>query len=182
MRDVPPSVLVLGGTGMLRPAVHALLRDGVRVVVVARRPDHAIPEDRLPGDLVPVRADWRDPGAFVDAIVNEAGPRPFAQAILWIHAPHREALISELDRVIDVAATVVRVWGSSTADPRDVLAREGPILPGRSVRDVLLGYAVTEGCARWLHDEEISAGALRALREDRSPQTVGTIDPWDGRP
>lgn len=175
-------VLVVGGTGMLRPAVHQLLERGLKVVAVARNPGRAAPDGTLGARFVAVVADWRDPASLVDAVQAATSGHRATQLIIWAHSPHREALMSELERVAAADAVVVHVWGSAGKDPREALVAQKDPTPGCAVRDVVLGYIEEDGVSRWLTHAEISTGVLGALDGPDGTHLVGQVDPWDQRP
>lgn len=182
MPETSGDVLVIGGTGMLRPAVHELVDRGQTVVVASRRPERAAPPGPGQGRFVPVVATWQEPVALVDSIIAATGGRSVTVAVVWVHSPYRIAVMHELDRVVAPGALVLQVWGSAGEDPRNVRAAELVRLPGRSMRDVILGYAGEAGASRWLTHTEISEGVLGALDLPETDQVIGQLDPWDERP
>lgn len=175
-------ILVVGGTGMLKPAVDQLLVSGTSVFVVARNPHRATPDNKTSGVFTPVRGDWERPSELVDAVLEATGGRRLPTLVFWAHSPHRFPLIKELDRALEPPATVVRIWGSATRDPRMALSHDEHVLENHNVRDVVLGYEQTAGRNRWLTNGEISDGVLKSLAEDTSMQVVGKIDPWKLHP
>lgn len=175
-------ILVVGGSGMLRPAVHDLLDEGARVVVVARRPERAASGTDRDGLLVPVTADWAEPRQLAERVVKARGDQPFAEAILWVHSPYGDGLHPELGSLLTDDAVVVHLWGSAGRDPR-----EGPEVPDayvqpRRYRRVVLGFADGSSGTRWLTDDEISGGAVHALTDPAPVQIVGRVEPWSDRP
>lgn len=182
MPEAVGDVLLIGGTGMLRPAVHQLVDRGRRVVVASRRPDRAAPPAAGRGEFVPVVAAWQKPEALSDSIVSATGGHPVTHVVVWVHSPYRTAVMGELEHTVASDAIVVQVWGSAGEDPRNVLATERVTLPGRRMRHVILGYAIEAKVSRWLTHTEISDGVLRALDRPEALQIIGQIDPWDHRP
>lgn len=182
MSEIVHNALVIGGTGMLRHAVHELVGRGSRVIAVSRNPDRAAPPQTSPGEFFPVAADWADPKSLVDAIAAATDERRAELVVVWVHTPYRAALMRELERVVAPDAIVVQVWGSAAQDPRGYLTTERVELPGRTSRDVFLGYVIRESGARWLTHREISEGVLHAIDQPEATHTVGQIDPWDQRP
>lgn len=176
------NVLVIGGTGMLRHAVHELVDRGSRVVVVARNPDGAAPSETGAGEFVPIAADWEAPGSLIDAVSEALNGRRVELVVVWVHAPYRMPLMLELERVVASDAVVVQVWGSAGRDPREALTGERVLLSGRTNRDVVLGYIAGDDGPRWLTDLEISDGALRAIDQAEASRVIGQIDPWSQRP
>lgn len=177
-----PRVLMVGATGMLRPAVHALTHHGHSVTAVSRQPRRAAPPSTMPGRFTAVSADWRDPESLIDAVADAAYGHLFPTAVVWVHSPYRVAVMGGLARGLTADALVVQVWGSASQDPRDVLTSEGVDLPGRTMRHVMLGYVRHTGKSRWLSSTEISDGLLQALQASEPVHVVGHIDPWDQRP
>lgn len=186
MRDLQSEsseyAVVIGGTGMLRPAVHTLLKRGLKVVVVARRPDRAAPPDELQDQFVPVVGDWSDPETLVEHVLAATGQRLAKYLIVWAHSPHQEALMHELERVVAQDAVVVWVWGSAGRDPHEVLTEHADSFAGHRVRHVVLGYLSGVNGSRWLTHTEISTGVLNAIESTREIHVVGRLDPWDRRP
>lgn len=182
MPEAVGDVLVIGGTGMLRPAVRELVEHGLRVLVASRRPDRASPPEAVRGGFVPVVADWQEPESLVDAVVTAAGGLPVTHVVVWVHSPYRTAVMGELDRVVASDAIVVQVWGSAGEDPRSALVTEQATLPGRRMRDVVLGYVNEARGSRWLTHMEISEGVVHALDRPEALQVVGQIDPWNQHP
>lgn len=178
------SVLVIGGTGMLRPAVRRLLKRGVTVLAVARRPDRAAPPMPTPGEFIPIRGEWSDPGALVESVCAAASRRgisvPLSHgAVIWVHSPFRSAVMDELDRVLAADATVLQLWGSAARDPREVMAEEARSERRWRERHVFLGYHREAGASRWLTDEEISHATIHAWDTDGDCFYAGRLDPWN---
>lgn len=171
------TILVVGGTGMLRHGVHDLLAEGATVVLVARRPERVGEHPRL----VPVRADWNDPDDFATSLQGALGSVRPAEAVLWVHSQFGEKVHAALDPLLDPNAVVVHLWGSAVSDPRQVPVPP-EYAPPRSYRQVVLGYTGAAGRTRWLTNREISDGALRALRDPSSQQIVGRVEPWEHHP
>lgn len=175
-------VLVVGGTGMLRPAVHDLLADGAHVVVVARRPERAATGTSADDRLTPVVADWTDPLGWRDAVRVALNGRVVYEALIWAHTPYDQAIHRNLAEVLAPTAVIVQLWGSANSDPR--LSRPWPAecRPPRDYRRVVLGFADGPAGTRWLTDREISNGAFNALREPTAEQVVGRVEPWTEHP
>jgi hypothetical protein len=171
-----PHILVVGGTGMLSGLVEALAGDGGRLSLLSRRASR-FSRDGVAGYDV----DYYDESAFVAAL-DAAGRVDLAVA--WFHtlkiaAPRRLAERTQ--------GRIFQVLGSATGDPShpDRLLRAAAIadgLPGCVLRQVVLGFQVEGGRSRWLTDEEISRGALEAVRSDADFSVVGTVEPWSARP
>ncbi len=101
-----------------------------------------------------------------------------------MHSPYGEGVHAALGPLLTADAAVVHLWGSAGADP--TLSRPQPpqYAPPRRYRSVVLGFADRPGGGgtRWLTDQEISEGALRAFGDPAPLQTVGRTHPWSHRP
>ena len=149
------TVLVVGATGILRPAVQTLCRRGVRVVAVSRR-----------GADSSIAVDARDAGALATALADES----------WDDAVVYDPAVTEASLAFLRASTpgrCVHVRTSGAADPT-----HGALVV---CRDTLqLGWT-REKPHRWHTPDEVSATALEVLA-DGVPRTLGVVRPWSGRP
>ncbi len=151
-------VLVVGGTGILAPAVVGLAARGMVVSIVSRN-KHRTSDI---GDIVV--ADVTNVPNFVTAL----GDRRFDLALAYLPFGDQAAW-----DVIDARADrVVQVLTSAYAAPDG----PEPPLPGRP--RLILGWHPS---GRWHTPEEISAAAL-ALTESGDEAVLGVTRPWDGRP
>lgn len=179
--DATPLSLVIGGTGMLRPAVHTLIERGHDVAVIARRPERGAPAAGTAGRFLPITGNWREPSSLADGIRATVQDRRARTVIVWVHDPHRFAVMESIEAEVAADATVLHVWGSAGQDPRRLVPRLDPV-DRRSVRHVVLGYVPLGAGARWLTDVEISTAVLRALDTDERITVAGRIEPWHRRP
>lgn len=185
--DNGQQVLVVGGTGMLRGTVRDLTRRGHTVYAVARRPARGAPEAPAPGEFVPVPSEWSEAGRVgrdVLAAMRSRATTPHAMhgAILWVHSPHRQAVLDQLVDVLAPDATVLQLWGSAATNPRKTMAQEHSTRHPWTMRHLVLGYHREAGYFRWLTDEEISRAALRAWDGDERVSVAGQVEPWARRP
>lgn len=187
---MPPHTLVVGGTGMLRGVCLALAARGQAVSVVAR--SHAglaglMAEARgLPGGVYGCPADYGDENALAlairSAIIARGG---FSLAICWIHAsaPRAMGVIAGCLEGRRVAVRLFEVSGSDAADPaRAGLAERGEEHAGVLRRRIVLGFVMEPGGSRWLRNEEIVAGVVRATDADAPESVIGVVRPWEARP
>ena len=175
---MPAHILVVGGTGMLSELVEALASDGGRLSLLSRRASQAFGESGFD-------CDYHDQQAFAAALtaaVERSGPVDLA--IAWFHTLKIAAprLLAE-----QVDGRLFQVLGSATADPGhpDRLGRAASVaadLPDCRLRQVVLGFKVVEGAARWLTNAEISQGVLEAVSADRAVTIIGQLEPWAARP
>lgn len=148
-------VLVVGSSGILRPAAAALAADGVEVVGVSRR-----------GGGGSITVDARDAGALRAALDGQK----WCQAIVYRPAVSDESL------AFLRAATAGRCVVVLTSDVAD------PVYGDVSVPDdtLQLGW-YTGDVPRWHNAEEVSDAALAVLA-DGAPRILGTVRPWSSRP
>lgn len=152
--------LVIGGTGMLAPAVRTLIDDGYEVFLPARH---------RPASGTWIEADWTDPPAFAHAVTQRVGD-PVDLLVLWAHRPQRTALARQLRPLIGPSTAVLEVAGSgqyqATGERRDI---DGSTL-------VVLGRITDANGGRWLMHTEISDAVLAARHEPPGTvRIVGTV-------
>ncbi|MEU1972990.1 hypothetical protein ABZ477_15150 [Microbacterium sp. NPDC019599] len=154
------TVLVIGGTGILAPAVGSLLAAADDVVVVGRMPRPT----RAP------RATWvdaRDAAALSSALAGAT----WDDAVVYGPAVSDESLRS-LRSLTPGRLVLVRT--SAAADPALGIL----VVP----RDTLqLGWREDGAEPRWHSPEEVSRAALAVLA-DGAARTLGTVRPWSDRP
>jgi len=204
-------VLVVGGTGILRPAVDVLLARGIAVTVLSRSEARV---EALPPGVRGVVGDLDDPASLARALRSS---RPAAGACLAylpgaVPSPVsadglvaasaggtdglRTASAGGPDRALAVLRAavpgpLVAVLPSAAAAPPTVIADVQPALaarlavagvPAGELRVLLLGWAApTAGPTRWHSPAEVSRAALECL-DDPSTRVLGVVRPWADRP
>ncbi len=151
-------VLVVGATGILRPAAATLAAEGHRVTGVARD------ATTVPAGVTPCSVDAHDPEALAAAL----GKQVWDAAVVYEPAITADAW-AVIERVVE--GPVVWVLTSAAAAPD----RADPLnLPGV----LLLGW---DPSGRWHTPAEVSAAALEVLESGR-PRLLGVVRPWAERP
>jgi hypothetical protein len=165
--------LVVGGTGILRPAAQTLAGRGSLVTVLARG---AI--DRPPREFA-AAVDVRDApalGAALDDALAARGPLELALVYApFAPATSMEAIAKRVSgRLIYVLTSR---WGAPGADraDRDAWAPDGA---GSLTQRVTLGWTHEPDGARWHTPEEVSHATLDALEHGAGETTLGTLRPW----
>lgn len=166
-------VLIVGATGVLRPAVLSCVARGWTVVALARN------EDRLDdlvaevgGNVTTVAVDVYNAAAM--AAVLASGSLRSDDAILYLAAGDDMRENAAADRLsIAVRGTVVRILNSRWAPAPPATTGRWPTAAGR--RHLLLGVAEAhdDAAGRWHTPEEISVAALHVL-VTRSDLVLGT--------
>ncbi|RRD42029.1 hypothetical protein [Buchananella hordeovulneris] len=164
--------LVLGGTGMLLPAVRHLLREGEDVVVAARRASRAL--QGVTGSVTAIDADWSHPAHYAELCLEAVAGREVRGVLIWVHQPHRDAVTQAIEPVLSQATRVVRLWGSASGDPR-AKARASYQPSVGDLCEVYLGSVAGPDGRSWLTHEQISQGALTALRGGCREHAVGDL-------
>lgn len=177
-------VMVFGGTGMLSDATQWVMRHA-RHTTVTGRSQHRL--DRLQyvsvsGDVSLRQLDYSNTADLRDLLrstIRRHGPIDLV--LSWIHSTAPEALPAIVREVSQASPRwrLIHVKGSA-ADDAAIRAR--PEIPaGCLYREVLLGYQRTDLRSRWLTDEEITEGVVKAIEQD-ADTTVGQLTPWSERP
>jgi hypothetical protein len=177
--------LVIGGTGMLAGATHALAEDG-DVSVLSR---HAAAFCRGHAQLHAEPCDWSSASQLLPHVEAAIAARGAVSiALVWMHQ-RADTLPLEVGRVLARRGPVrfFHVMGSAVSDPSRpdrLLAYERAFgaVPNLAWRPVMLGFQIENGGSRWLTNEEISGGAIAAIRSDARKSLIGQVEPWEARP
>ncbi|MFN3523014.1 MAG: hypothetical protein ACK4YQ_12260 [Phenylobacterium sp.] len=180
--------LVVGGTGMLAGAVRGLALDGWRVSVLARGAESFVKDPGAPVDGFD--CDYQNLAAFDAALrAAEAANGRIGLAVAWFHTLKIEAprRLAEAVGAPGEAGLYVQVLGSGVADPARpdrlrIAADVSRGLPDCRLSQVILGFEIEGGAARWLTHAEISTGVLRAIRDGAPLSVIGRTEPWAARP
>lgn len=170
--------LLVGGAGMLRgsvpgpgaPRVGGFCRGPLARPVVA-----------------PVPVDYHDEQALAAAVRAARTARgPIECAVCWVHddAPSALMLVAEMIADARAPALFVHVAGCEALGPEAPRHDRAELrgLTGITYRRVVLGWVRAPGHSRWLTDEEICRGVLRAVGSSEPESVVGTTRPWTERP
>ncbi|WP_346156312.1 hypothetical protein [Nonomuraea recticatena] len=182
---MPPHVLVIGGTGILAPAVGTLARRGTVVSVVSRSAARvAALRDGLAtaggARVNGVIADVTDPPALAAALDEAAGTcGPIGLALVYQPFAPAEAWDTLVPRVGELLVTVlVSNYAAEDAPPPPL--REGHH-ERLLVRHLLLGWHRDVNGVRWHTPEEVSTAAV-GVADRRASTVLGAVRPWTERP
>jgi len=155
-------VLVVGATGILRPAVGALADRGDDVTGVSRG------VAGIPDGVRALAVDARDRGALAATL----GGRAWDRAIVYRNVVRAETL-PEIELRVEGRLVLIRTSGA--ADPSKGEPDERPNV-------LQLGWAADgAGGTRWHTPDEISAAAIAVL-DDGEFRMLGVVRPWRDRP
>jgi len=177
--------LVVGGTGMLAGVVRALVTRGWRVSVLARRASAFAM--RNPG-VSGLDCNYNDTDALV-ATLNRArdGEGAIDLAVGWFHTLGPAPMLATRTGSLGTPGRFFHLLGSAMDDPDHPerlprAARTAEDAAYCLYRQVLLGFVPEGDGARWLTNDEISAGVLQAIDEDAALFRIGVTRPWSLRP
>lgn len=169
--DTPPdsgsrTALVIGGTGMLRPACLSLVSLGWRVHAIGRTPH----DDLAAPGLAVHRADWHDRSHYLGLLAEiRRAIGTGGTVVAWLHS---DAAVSHEDVAMALTPSdYLEVHGSASMVRASQLAAE----PGTGRRRVVLGEVREGSSRRWLTHAEISRGVVAALLSDRELSVVGQL-------
>jgi hypothetical protein len=148
-------VLVVGATGILRPAAATLAAEGHRVTGVARD------ASSVPTGVAGLSADATVPAFVADGSWDAA----------LVYGPAVSSASLEAIRAA-VTGPVVRVLTSEAAAPDRASALSEPYV-------LQLGWVPLT--RRWHTAAEVSSAALQVL-EDGDSRGLGVVRPWEDRP
>jgi hypothetical protein len=182
--------LIIGGTGILKEVSRQLAYEYDTVSVVARN-SHKLYSLRretmhLKGNLDPIQVDYTDYEKLrteIELSIERYGS--ISLVVSWIHstAPEASSVIANSITSQQEEFRFFDILGSASADPsKENLLPELAKLEYIKYRQIVLGFVLEEYRSRWLTDEEISSGVLKAIDEDTVRSVIGVTEPWDKRP
>ncbi len=171
-RELPPglpSVLFVGGTGMLAPAARWIAARSPRMHLAARHPE---PLATAIGAR-PLVLDWHDRAAGpsrLQALIAE----PPELLISWLH-DDAIWIAAVLEALLPADGRSIRVHGARSADPEVLRSRDPDPRADLRRQTVILGWRpdpAGEGGRRWLTDDEISGGVIEAVLSPAASRIV----------
>jgi hypothetical protein len=169
--------LVVGGTGILRPAVETLEGRGWQVTVLARGVTDE-PPHRFAAAVD--AADAPALGVALDDAISARGP--FGLALVYAPFAPASSMAAIAERISSHLIYVLTTeWEAPGADraERDAWAPHGA---GGLTQRVTLGWTQGSEGPRWHTPEEVSQAALDAIERSTREITLGTLRPWSDRP
>lgn len=178
--------LVVGGTGMLSGVSLWLLEQGYHVSIIARnssRMKDLIEQTDLASHITPLLVDYSNYDELqknVQETINENGAIDIVVA--WIHstAPNALKIITKEISISESEWELFHVLGSNSDLNR--IKREVSMPTGCTYHQVQLGFVIEDSGSRWLTNEEISDGVIRAIKQRDKLKTIGQIDSWENHP
>jgi len=178
--------LVVGGTGMLADVSRWFLDNGYHVSIIARNPERMnriIEKNGSNSHVTKLVVDYRNSGELkekVNATIKQNGN--IDTVVAWIHSTAPDALkkIAKEISISDYKWELFHVLGSSS--DLNLIKSEVKMPKSCLYYQVQLGFVMEDAGSRWLTNNEISDGVIKAIEERKKIQIVGQIDPWGERP
>lgn len=172
--------LVIGGTGMLKNVTTWLHNQGYKTSVIGRT------KEKLAAfhgeNYTPIQVDYHDTESLVREIEDTISRNgPIELVVSWIHSTAPNALPSickSVEQTSQKSWELYHVLGSRYFYDRPSFT---PPLSCH-YHSIFLGFQMEHGESRWLTHDEISNGVIRAIKEKKQENVVGTVTPWEKRP
>lgn len=175
--------LVIGGTGMLAKVSVWLAENGYRVSVVGRNPQKMqFVLDQNPAQLTPVFADYTHTHEWAEQIQNiQQKNGPIHLVVAWVHSTATQAIPCVLEMFpADQTVSFFHVMGSGSN--LQTIKADIAVPSHVRYRQIQLGFLVENGVSRWLTNDEIADGVIKAIQEEKDEFLIGLIEPWQLRP
>ncbi len=141
----------------------------------------ALPESERTHHMLAL--DWSEPEEFLHAVQAHLARTGAPDLVVaWMHDDELAIRVASLVATQPVSR-FFHVVGSASSDPslNAATLRQQPPRSTDTYHQVILGYVRAGGGARWLTNQEISAGVLDAIARAEPVYVVGTIQPWPSR-
>lgn len=178
------TVLIIGGTGMLRGLAGPLASQGEHVALLGRSAGSLVPPSLIGPQVAGFSANWCVPGEVARAAREaERWGGPISSVIAWVHQDGEKAC-GEVAELLEPKArcTWWDLWGSGAGAPGCVPSPRVQPRDGLELRSIILGWVREASGSRWLSHPEIVTGVLQAIQSDHRRSIVGTLRPWSERP
>lgn len=185
--DLNGHAIVVGGTGMLCAVSLWLAKSYGTVTVIGRNSRRLSSLANLSSRFNVVAADYRQRSTFKRALIKVVdGFGPPNTVVAWIHDGALDCLfdIGALFPSDDVSHLVL-IRGSASAAPglhEDPTVDAMKQLPNLCLTQVILGWKLERGIARWLTNEEIAQGVISTIEQSGPRYIVGIVEPWNLHP
>lgn len=142
----------------------------------------------MPGVLNSVTVDYTNTDEFIQEIsrsITQYGP--IRTSVNWIHstAPNAPVALMDLQNTTSPGSTFLRLLGSAYGNPekksndRKIMKKACPNI---HYCEVILGFVLAGNSSRWLTNQEICQGVVKAIESQADRKIIGTVSPWSMRP
>ena len=175
--------LIIGGTGMLAKASVWLSKNGYHVSVIGRNPEkmQRVLIQNLT-QLSPVLVDYTNSQELMEQIRHTQQKNgPIQLLVAWVHSNGPNVIPNLLEMLPETQPMDFFHVNGSSSNLQDIKA-EIAIPQHVRYHQIQLGFKVENGVSRWLTNDEIAGGTIKAIQDKEPEWLIGTIDPWDKRP
>lgn len=175
--------LVIGGTGMLANVSVWLSENGYHVSVIGRYPEKM---QRLieqnPAQMTPVLVDYTNTKILAEQLHRiQKKNGPIHLVVAWVHSTGQQVIPCLTESLSNSQSWKLFHLNGSSSNLQEIKAKTAVPIHVH-YHQILLGFKIENDASRWLTNEEISDGVIKAIREDKSEHIIGTIAPWEKRP
>ncbi|MDY0409555.1 short-chain dehydrogenase [Virgibacillus soli] len=176
--------LVIGGTGMLQKTCLWLADNNYMVTVINRHKNHfeqMVAKSKAPAHFHNLLVDYHDEEKLEKKLKQTFDLNGPPQLVIsWIHSSAPQALPLIIDTICRYTNKwqLIHIQGSSSFFVKEQIN----IPKDCTYQQVYLGFVMDEKGSRWLTNDEISNGVLKAMKLDHPKVVVGTLEPWHQRP
>jgi len=170
---------------MLRAATLWLAAQGYEVMATGRNASRLDNLRAQSKSITTLPCDYGQLEEFISSIrqsSSEQSQPGFDLVLAWIHGDDEPILkrIAELiEEKPDTQWKLFHVLGSS--GNVDAIRKKIQMSPRCNYFQIQLGFKLEGNFSRWLSNEEISAGTIASMREEKNV-LVGQLEPWEDRP
>jgi len=177
--------LIVGGTGMLAKVTKFLAGKYDTVSVICRDEKRIDPDLKNINPMILDYSYYKFLSKSLQSAVEKFGN--IELVVSWIHstAPLAPYIIAEKLNSYNAHFCFFDILGSAYANPSEnANEREEKLRENKNLlyRKIILGFKIENNTSRWLTNDEISAGVIEAIINDRVENVTGVVSPWDNRP
>lgn len=147
----------------------------------SKRLERVAKDSSTPDRFTLLDLDYQDTTAMQQAMSQLRSERgPIDVVVAWIHNTAPKAL-PVIQHVFAQQATEWRLFHvcGSRAWIKPPNVEE---VVSCLYRWIILGFVLEEPLARWLTNDEIARGVIRAIETDQAQSIIGNVEPWERRP
>jgi len=177
------NLLVIGGTGMLKMAANHLIKDHSYSDVLGRNKNR-LTAFQEQDTVSTFQIDYSNTTEFLALIENRIQSMGGYDTVLcWMHDSGKESLKALLKLLAEQqkGCNYYHILGSAGWQRPD---EKGSPIEAENLHYnvILLGYIRENGYSRWLTNDEISVGTIKAYDNAASYHVIGQIEPWEQKP
>lgn len=176
-------VLIIGGTGMLRGTTEYFISNNFHVSIIGRDPqklNYFTSKFPTKKTFNLISIDYTESISFLKVIEeNIKNNGSFNIIISWVHSNGLNSFLQLIDVVkkSNDQALLYHIKGSSFYDSAQNNSFNRLIKSNKLIyREIFLGYKRENNLSRWLTNDEISSGVIKAIKSNNAISIIGRID------